>query len=197
MYIDHIHFLTKRAEWVVTNGYSFYTFEQEHFKKGYILGNKRARQKAVAREDDVQGNFWKLLNNLNFKYDCRDNSQNKSLHLIYNEEAEINFITKYDDNNSNCFLNLDAQLINVDGKYNNVKNHPEDEQPFAETLKKAEIKKLTEKFNKKKGKNTSKVLNYEDRLEEAYADKSYTFVQDLENDGINSAKAVSCKKNDC
>ena len=40
-------------------------------------------------------------------------------------------------------------------------------------------------------------MNYEDRLEEAYADKSYTFVQDLENDGINSAKAVSCKKNDC
>ena len=91
-------------------------------------------------------------------------------------------------------MNLDAQIINVDGKYSNVKNHPEDEQPFAETLKKAEIKKLTEKLNKKKGKNTSKLLNYEDRLEEAYANKSYTFVQDLENDGINSAKAVSCKK---
>ena len=132
--ISHVHFLTKRAEWVVTNGYSFYTFEQEHFKKGYILGNKRARQEAVARGDDVQGNFWKLLNNLNFRYDCRDNLQNKSLHLIYDEEAEINFTTKYDNNNSNCFLNLDARLINVDGKYNNVKNHPEDEQPFAETL---------------------------------------------------------------
>ena len=37
-------------------------------------------------------------------------------------------------------------------------------------------------------------MNYEDRLEEAYADKSYTFVQDLKNDGINSVKAVSCKK---
>lgn len=91
-------------------------------------------------------------------------------------------------------MNLDAQIINVDGKYSNVKNHPEDEQLFAETLKKAEIKKLTEKFNKKKGKNTSKLLNYVDPLEEAYANKSYTFVQDLENDGINSAKAVSCKK---
>lgn len=52
MYIDQIHFLTKRAEWVVTNRYSFYTFEQEHFKKEYILGNKKARQEAVARGDE-------------------------------------------------------------------------------------------------------------------------------------------------
>ena len=38
------------------------------------------------------------------------------------------------------------------------------------------------------------MLNYEDRLEEAYSDKSYTFVQDHEPDGVNSVKAVACKK---
>ena len=37
-------------------------------------------------------------------------------------------------------------------------------------------------------------MNYEERLEEAYADKSYTFVQDLENEGVNSVKAIACKK---
>ena len=73
---------------------------------------------------------------------------------------------------------------------------PEDKQPFAEALKKAEIKKVSEKFNRKvKGKGKrSKVLNYEERLEEAYSDKSYTSVQDLEAEGVSSVKAIACKK---
>ena len=50
MYIDHIHFLTKRAGWKVTKVHSCYTFEQEPFKKEHILGNQRARQEAVVRD---------------------------------------------------------------------------------------------------------------------------------------------------
>ena len=150
IYINHIHFLTKKAGWAVTNVYSYHTFEQEPFKKDYILGNQRARQDAVARGDGVQGNFWKLLNNSNFGYDCRENLQNKSLHLIYDEEAEINFIAKYDGNNSNCFLNLNTHVKNIEERYNDIENLAEDEQSSAETLKKAENKKVTGKFNKKK-----------------------------------------------
>ena len=47
MFIDHIHFLTKRAGWKVTKVHAHYTFEQEPFKKEYVLGNQRARQEAV------------------------------------------------------------------------------------------------------------------------------------------------------
>ena len=39
-----------------------------------------------------------------------------------------------------------------------------------------------------------KIINFEDHLEEPYSDKSNTFVQELENEGINSARAVACKK---
>ena len=39
-----------------------------------------------------------------------------------------------------------------------------------------------------------KILNFEDHLEEAYTNKSYTFVQEFEKEGINSVKAVVCKK---
>ena len=85
MFLDHIEFLTKRAGWKVTKVYSHFTFEQEPFKKDYILGNQKARQEAVEQGDNVQTNFWKLLNNTNFGFDCRDNWQHKSLHLIYNE----------------------------------------------------------------------------------------------------------------
>ena len=93
-------------------------------------------------------------------------------------------------------LSLEAKIKNIEEKYDDVENLPEDEQPFAETLKKAEIKRVSEKFNRKvkrKGKR-SKVLNYEERLQEAYLDKSYTFVQNLEAEGVNSIKAVDCKK---
>ena len=33
-----------------------------------------------------------------------------------------------------------------------------------------------------------------EHLEEAYSNKAYTFVQDLEEDGVNSDKDVACKK---
>ena len=78
MFIDYIHFLTKTAGWTVTKVHHYYTFEQEPFKKDYILGNQKSRQEAVAQWGDVQGNFYKLLNNANFGFDCRDNLQNKS-----------------------------------------------------------------------------------------------------------------------
>ena len=144
----------------------------------------------------MQTNFWKLLNNSNFGFDCRDNSQNKSLHLIYDEDAEIEFLTKYEGYKStNCFLGVEANIRNIEEKYKDVNNLLYDEQPFAESLKKDEIKRVTEEFNKKgrKGKG-NKVINYVNRLEEAYTDKSYTFVQDLERDGVNSVFGVACKR---
>ena len=95
MFLDH-RFLTKWAGWKVTKVYSHFKFQQDPFKKDYILGNQLARQEAVAQGDDVQANFWKLLNNANFGFDCRDNLQNKSLHLIYNEQVEIELINTKD-----------------------------------------------------------------------------------------------------
>ena len=79
MYVDHIQFLKQRAGWKVTNVHNFYTFKQKNFKKEFVLGNQRARQEAVAKNDNVQGNFYKLMNNSNFSYDCRDHSQNRNI----------------------------------------------------------------------------------------------------------------------
>ena len=59
----------------------------------------------MTRGDDVQANFWKLLNNANLGFDCNDNSLNKSQHLTYDENAEVEFISKYNKyDSSNCFL---------------------------------------------------------------------------------------------
>ena len=113
------------------------------------------------------------------------------------DDLEIEFFTKYEGCKiTNPFLSLGARIRNIEEKYKDVQNLPFDKQPFAETLKKEEIKKVTEEFNEKKGSKSkgNKVLNYVNRLEEAYADKSYTFVQDLEKDVVNSVFAAACKR---
>ena len=176
MYVDHIHFLTKRTGWKVTKVHSCYTFEQEPFKKEHILGNQRARQEAVVRDDDVQDNLWKLLINAKFGFDCRDNLQNKSLHLIYDEDAEIEFISKYRRYDSNnCFLILEARIKKFEEYYGDLDNLEEDERPYAETLKREEIERVIETYsNTKRGKNRkSKVLSHEGHLEEVYPNKRY------------------------
>ena len=197
MYFDHIHFLVKRAGWKVTNVHRYYTFEQDPFKKEYILGNQKARQAAVARGDYVQANLWKLLNNANFGFDCRDNWQNKSLHLIYDDVEEVDFISKYSRHVSdNCFLDLDSQLSYINRYYDNEENFDESEIQFVETIREEDVARAKERFSKKKNgkRGNNKLPGHTQHLEEAYSNKAYTFVQDLEEEGVNSVKGVACKK---
>ena len=147
--------------------------------------------------DDVQANFWKRLNNANFGFDCRDNSQNKSLHLIHNEDEEVKFISKYGKYDSkNCFLSLDARIENINKYYDDVDNLKEEEQPYLDILRQEEITKVKGRFvNKKKGrKGKSNLLCHVNHPEEAYSNKAYTFIQDLEKEGVSSMKGVACKK---
>ena len=83
-------------------------------------------------------------------------------------------------------------IKNVCKKYANIESLPENERPFAQSLMKEEIENVTEKFGKKK--KGKQICKFENGLEEGYGDKSYTFVQDLEEDGVNSVKAIACKK---
>ena len=75
-----------------------------------------------------------------------------------------------------------------------VENLSEDKQAFVVTLKEAEINKANKIFNRKANRKSNKVLNYKDRLEEVYSDKSYTYCTRLEAKGVSSIKAVACKK---
>ena len=66
VYLEHLVLLIKRAGWQVTKIYSHYTFEQERFKRNFILMNQPSRQNA---KDSVEKSFFKLLNNARFGYD--------------------------------------------------------------------------------------------------------------------------------
>ena len=61
-----------RCGWKVTKLYSHFTFEQSRFKKYFISMNQKSQQKMKTIEKD----FYKVLNNANFGYDCRNNLDN-------------------------------------------------------------------------------------------------------------------------
>ena len=95
----------------------------------------------------MQANFWELLNNTNFGFDYRDNSQNKSLHLIHDENAEVEFISKYSSYDSDsCFLNLHARIK----YYDDVDNLEKDEVPYADSLREEEIERVIDRYRKRK-----------------------------------------------
>ena len=56
--------------------------------------NQDARK---AAETKVEKDFYKLLNNSNFGYDCRKNTDNCNIELLYDGAEEVKFIKKYTD----------------------------------------------------------------------------------------------------
>ena len=67
-----------------------------------------------------------------------DNLQNRS--LIYDENAEVEFISKYGSYDSDtCFLNLDARIKNIIKCYDDIDNLEKDEVPYTNTLREEQI----------------------------------------------------------
>ena len=84
--------MTTRAGWKVTKIYHHYTFKEDTFKKRFVVMNQNARKTAKTK---VEKDFYKLLNNSNFGYDCRNNIENCTLNLLYDDLDEISYIKKF------------------------------------------------------------------------------------------------------
>ena len=94
LYADDLYFLTTRAGWTVTQIYKHYTFKQDTFKKNFVVMNQDARK---ATKTKVEKDFYKLLNNSNFGYHCRNNIGNCNTKLLYDGLEELKFIKKCTD----------------------------------------------------------------------------------------------------
>ena len=90
MYLEQLCFGVKRVGWSVTKVYSHYTFEQECFKKNFILMNQRSRQNA---KNSIGKDIYKLMNNSNFRFDCCYNLDNCQFVPIFDEFQEITYHT--------------------------------------------------------------------------------------------------------
>ena len=102
LYVKDLRFLIKRVGCIVTKLYLHFTFEQDCFKKEFVLSNQKSRQSA---KNDIEKKICKLMNNANFGFDCRNKANITKFEPIIDEIGEITYIKK--------FYNLfDSQVAN-------------------------------------------------------------------------------------
>ena len=92
LYADHLHLLLTRCGWEVTKIRGHYNFEQKKFKKVFVILNQVSKKNA---KTDVEKGFFKLMNNGNLGYDCRNNADNCYFAPIYNELEELMYAKRY------------------------------------------------------------------------------------------------------
>ena len=83
LYAEHLQFLLTRCGWKVTKIRGHYTFEQKKFQKDFVIMNQVSRQNAKA---NVEKDFFKLMNNANFGYNCCNNAGKCYVSPIYDEQ---------------------------------------------------------------------------------------------------------------
>ena len=130
LYLEDLRFLVKRAGWVVTKLYAHFTFEQDTIKKGFVLMNQFARQNAT---NDIEKNFYKLMNNSNFGFDCRNNLNNFKFELLVNEIEELTYIKRYHNLFDDKIKNFaSAQILeqNINQEYDQAVGQIKEENPY-------------------------------------------------------------------
>ena len=159
MYLEDLVFCIKRAGWKVTKIHSHLTFEQSRFKKKFILMNQKSRQES---KNSVEKDFYKLMNNSNFGYDCRNNIDNCKFVPIFDEYNEITFINRYHnifDQKVSQFVTSDLLKQQIEEKFNDklMKLDPNDRfyEIKLQTIKSERLSSIeaAEKLDQNKKKN--------------------------------------------
>ena len=92
MYLEDLVFCIKTVGWKVTKIHLHLIFEQARFKENFILRNQKSRQES---KNSVEKDFYQLMNNSNFGYDCRNNIDNCKFVPIFDEYREVPYINRY------------------------------------------------------------------------------------------------------
>ena len=120
MYLEHLIILIDRAGWKVTKLYAHYTFEQETFKKVFISMNQRSRQTA---KSSVEKNLKIFLINSNFGYEYRNNLDNCTFILIFDELNEVTYHKIYYslfDQEMSKYLSSDLMKQDTEEQHNDA-----------------------------------------------------------------------------
>ena len=107
MYLKDLAFCIKRAGWKVTKIYAHLIFEQSRFKQNFISMNQKSRKLS---KNSFDKDFYKLMNNSNFRYDSRNNLDNCKFVSIFEELGEITYINRY----HNVFDQKVSQFVTTD-----------------------------------------------------------------------------------
>ena len=129
-------------------------FEQKRFKQELILMNQKSWQ-----------DFYRLMNNSNFGYNCRNNLDNCKFVPIFDEYWELTFISRYYnlfDSKVRQFITGELLKQNIEEKFNEKLSKLDKEDQFYE-IKLQAIKnerlqqtEAAEKFEQQKKKKEKK-----------------------------------------
>ena len=196
LYLEDLRFLIKRARWVVTKLYSHFAFEQDAFKKDFVLMNQKSRKNA---KNSIEKDFYKLMNNANFGFDCRNNANNLKFEPLTDEINELTHIKKYNlfDNKISGFVNSEILEKNINQEFDQKIVLIKDDDPFknariaeAENEKETSIdllECLEKKLKKRKIKDTD--LQIDDMLK----NKKIKTMINFDKNEFNSIKSIIVK----
>ena len=162
MYLEDLVFCIKRAGWEVTKIHSHLTFERKRFKQKFILMNQKSKQES---KNNVEKDFYKLMNNPNFGYDCRNNLDNCEFVPIFGQYKELTYIHRYHnifDQKVNQFVTSELLRVDIEEKFNDKLSKLDKEDRFYEIkLQKIKTERLqqleaAEKFERQKKKKIKK-----------------------------------------
>ena len=203
LYIEDLRFLIKRAGWKVTKLYSHFTFEQDTFKKDFVLMNQKSRQNA---KNDIEKNFYKLMNNANFGFDCRNDANNLKFDPLIDEINEITYIKKYHnlfDPKIKKFVSSKILEDHIEKEYTDELFKIKDDDPFKNLrlthLKNEKLKQLdgVECFKRQERKRKKRIKkdDLDLRTEKLLQDRRIKTMIDFEYNASNSIKSLAIKKN--
>ena len=203
LYIEDLRFLIKRAGWKVTKLYSHFRFEQDTFKKDFVLMNQKSRQNA---KNDIEKNFFKLMNNANFGFDCRNDADNLKFDPLIDEINEISYIKKYHnlfDPKIKKFVSSKILEDHIEKEYTEELFKIKDDDPFknirSTQLNNEKLEKLDGveclKRQERKQRKRIKKDDFDLRTEALLRDRRVKTMIDFEYNASNSIKSLAIKKN--
>ena len=202
MYLEELAFVIKRASGKVRKIHAHLTFEQKRFKQKFILMNQKSRQES---KNDIEKDFYKLMNNSNFGYDCRNNLDNCKFVPIFDELKELTYIERYHnifDPKISKFVTADLIKQNIEATYNDklIKLDKEDKfyQIKLDTLNTKRLTNLeaANSFENKQKKNKRKLTlnDYDDRKNEALRNQKIKSLIDFDEEYSSSIKSITIEK---
>ena len=203
LYVEDLRFLVKRAGWKVTKLYSQFTFEQDTFKKDFVLMNQKSRQNA---QNNIEKDFYKLMNNANFGFDCRNDANSLKFDPLIDEMNEITFIKKYHnlfDPKIKKFVSSKILEDHIEREYQDELFKIKDDDPFkALRISQLENERLKQldgvecfKRQEKKRKKRIKKDDFDLRTEKLMQDARVKTMIDFDYNSSNSIKSLAIKKN--
>ena len=127
----------------MTKLYFQFKLEQDAFKREFVLMNQTSRQNA---KNNIENDFFKLMDNANFGFDCRSNPNNPKFEPIIDKTNEITYIKKYHnlyDSKVSKFLRSEILEQQINNAFEQKIAEVRQEDPFRNAhLREIEMRKM-------------------------------------------------------